>query len=740
MTKIRDGLYGLCVADALGVPAECRTREDLRENPITGMSGDGVHGQGIGFWSDDSSMTLCLAKSIAESGYFHTHDIMERFRQWFETGAYTPGGTCFDFGHTCAKAIHRYQRGVTPALCGSNKREENGNGSLMRILPLAFVLYGKYGKNVAYSSQAMADIHTISGLTHRHPLAQSACGIYISIACHILSGETIPMAVYDGVEKALEWYGSHSRFQPWVESWKSLAFVAQREESSIRSGSYVVESLEAALWCLLRTESYRDCVLRCVNLGYDTDSTAAIAGGLAGLYYGYSAIPREWLSLLAGKEIIEDCVQGLERYCMEHHLMLETPPHSLDAIRQSDRQSDWNTALDRKARTKDKDKFLGCLIGGAAGDALGYAVEFLPEQAIFSRYGKDGITEYQLQGGLGRISDDTQMTLFTANGLLAGKTRGSIRGIMASYLDYIAQAYQEWYKTQICNFPAKTDFKLCWLLNVPGLYARRAPGNTCMGAIEAGCRGSIENPVNNSKGCGGVMRAAPVGLYLGESQMAGLAVDLVAADAAALTHGHEMGYIPAAMLAHIVRLVSHSQEISLEEAVWDSVDAARRLFPRAVHLPEFLEKIQLAVNLAKQGGNDLEAIHALGPGWCGDEALAVAVYCALKYQDDFDKALRAAVNHGGDSDSTGAITGNILGAYLGLSRIPEKYTRHLELLDVLTEISEDLYYDCQINEYTIAQDPRDIAWEKKYAEITYRGKTTGDAQQKGRSIKWETES
>lgn len=721
MTKIRDGLYGLCVADALGVPAECRTREDLRENPITGMSGDGVHGQGIGFWSDDSSMTLCLAKSIAESGYFHTHDIMERFRQWFETGAYTPGGTCFDFGHTCAKAIHRYQRGVTPALCGSNKREENGNGSLMRILPLAFVLYGKYGKNVAYSSQAMADIHTISGLTHRHPLAQSACGIYISIACHILSGETIPMAVYDGVEKALEWYGRHSRFEGCLPIWKHLPFVAQRKEESIRSGSYVVESLESALWCLLRTESYRDCVLRCVNLGYDTDSTAAIAGGLAGLYYGYSAIPREWLSLLAGKEIIEDCVQGLERYCMEHHLMLETPPHSLDAIRQSDRQSDWNTALDRKARTKDKDKFLGCLIGGAAGDALGYAVEFLPEQAIFSRYGKDGITEYQLQGGLGRISDDTQMTLFTANGLLAGKTRGSIRGIMASYLDYIAQAYQEWYKTQICNFPAKTDFKLCWLLNVPGLYARRAPGNTCMGAIEAGCRGSIENPVNNSKGCGGVMRAAPVGLYLGSSQMAGLAVDLAAADAAALTHGHEMGYIPAAMLAHIVRLVSHSQDISLEEAVWDSTDAIRRLFPRAVHLPEFLKKIQLAVDLAKQGGNDLEAIHALGPGWCGDEALAVAVYCALKYQNDFDKALAAAVNHGGDSDSTGAITGNILGACLGLSRIPKKYTRNLELLDVLTEIAEDLYYDCQINEYTIPDAPRDIAWEKKYAEVTYEG-------------------
>ena len=127
MTRIRDGIYGLCVADALGVPAECRTREDLRQHPITGMSDGGIRGQNVGFWSDDSSMTLCLAKSIAQVGYFHTHDIMERFRQWFEKGAYTPGGICFDFGHTCAKAIHRYQRGVTPALCGSNKMEENGN-------------------------------------------------------------------------------------------------------------------------------------------------------------------------------------------------------------------------------------------------------------------------------------------------------------------------------------------------------------------------------------------------------------------------------------------------------------------------------------------------------------------------------------------------------------------------------------------------------------------------------------
>ena len=404
---------------------------------------------------------------------------------------------------------------------------------------------------------------------------------------------------------------------------------------------------------------------------------------------------------------------------MEHHLMPEASPHNLDAIRRADRWSQWNTALDQKATVKNKDKFLGCFIGGAAGDALGYAAEFLSEDEIVSRYGKEGITEYHLQDGLARISDDTQMTLFTANGLLVGQTRGCLRGIMAPYSDYVAQAYQEWYKTQVSNFPATENFHTCWLLHVPGLYVRRAPGATCMGAIAGGASGSIERPINNSKGCGGVMRVAPVGLYLGSSWMAGLAADLVAADVAALTHGHELGYIPAAMFSHMVRLLSHSTDISLEAAVQDGMKAIRRIFPQAVHLPTFLEKIQLALQLAKTGGHDLAAIHALGEGWCGDEALAIAVFCAVKYQDDFDKALLAAVNHGGDSDSTGAVTGNLLGAYLGLSRIPEKYTKHLELLDVIAEIAEDLYDDCQINEYSYSEDPRDIAWEKKYAEVTY---------------------
>ena len=179
---------------------------------------------------------------------------------------------------------------------------------------------------------------------------------------------------------------------------------------------------------------------------------------------------------------------------------------------------------------------------------------------------------------------------------------------------------------------------------------------------------------------------------------------------------------PAAMLAHIVRLVSHNDEITLKEAVLDSKIAMKRIFAHAVELPDFLKLIGRAVELSESNIADLDAIRKLGQGWVGDEALAIAIYCAMKYDLDFDKAIIAAVNHGGDSDSTGAIAGNILGAYLGLSAIPEKYTKNLELLDVITEIAEDLYYDCQINEYTYSEDPRDMAWEKKYVDITYGGK------------------
>lgn len=380
----------------------------------------------------------------------------------------------------------------------------------------------------------------------------------------------------------------------------------------------------------------------------------------------------------------------------------------------------YSTPLDKLPKKKNLDKFRGCLIGGAAGDALGYPIEHLTEHFLFATLGEKGLTEYRPLNGMARISDDTQMTLFTANGLLFGTTRGCMRGIMGTYPSYIKGSYRDWYKTQFESFEhCNRKFTTSWLLNVPEMFADRGPGRTCLTSIDADCYGTIEKPINDGKACGGVMRVAPIGLYFGESGMAPLAIDLMGADVAALTHGHEMGYIPAAMLVHIIRLVSHIEEINLKDAVLDSMTAMEMLFPEAKEMPAFLNLIKKAIALSERNTPDLEAIHELGEGWVGDEALAIAIYCALKYSNDFDKALIAAVNHKGDSDSTGAITGNMLGAYLGLSKIPEKYITNLELVDVITEIADDLYYDCQLDEYKSTKEPRDIAWEKKYVYISY---------------------
>lgn len=367
---------------------------------------------------------------------------------------------------------------------------------------------------------------------------------------------------------------------------------------------------------------------------------------------------------------------------------------------------------------KDIDKYRGCIIGGAVGDALGFAVEFMQDETIFQKFGESGITEYELINGVAQISDDTQMTLFTANGLLLGTTRGMTRGIMGSYPGYIALCYKEWYKTQYEPYPLNEKYPYSWLINVPELFASRAPGNTCLSAIESGIEGTIQEPINRSKGCGGVMRVAPIGIYFGDKRITIDDVDMIGAETAALTHGHELGYIPAAALVHIIHLISH-QEISLVDAVNDAIVSMERLFPDSRHMNTFTALMKKAIELSEEDLDDLDAIRELGQGWVAEETLAIAVYCALKYSQDFEKAIVASVNHSGDSDSTGAVTGNILGAYLGMKAIPKKFLDNLELKDVILEIADDLFNDCKISEYG---SYRDEIWEQKYIYKTYKPK------------------
>ena len=204
--------------------------------------------------------------------------------------------------------------------------------------------------------------------------------------------------------------------------------------------------------------------------------------------------------------------------------------------------------------------------------------------------------------------------------------------------------------------------------------------------------GSVRNPINDSKGCGGVMRVAPVGLFFKNTDSISQ-TDMLAAEASAITHGHELGYIPSATFAHIINLISHTN-IPLKEAVNDSISHTEKLFKNAENIRYFVRLMKKAVKLSEKNHSDLDAIHELGEGWVAEETLAIAVYCALKYENDFEKAVITSVNHNGDSDSTGAVTGNIIGAYLGIEAIPQKFLVPVEISDVISEIAEDLYkYD-----------------------------------------------
>lgn len=370
-----------------------------------------------------------------------------------------------------------------------------------------------------------------------------------------------------------------------------------------------------------------------------------------------------------------------------------------------------------------RDKFRGCLIGGAVGDALGYAVEFCSEREIFTKYGEDGISEFDLKNGKAIVSDDTQMTMFTATALLDAVTRGRMRGIMGKFEEYIALEYGGWYLTQTEPFPVdiKENYaKYSWIMNLPELYKRRAPGNTCLSALASGNIGTVDDPINESKGCGGIMRVAPIGLYFANgnhTDMKRSEIDLIGAGAAAITHGHELGYIPAAAFVHIINLLANNENISVIDAVADSVVIMRKIFKESDRLVNFHRLMENAAYLAESSDNDIDAIHKLGEGWVAEETLAIAVYCAIKYQNDFEKAVCTSVNHNGDSDSTGAVCGNILGAYLGLSNIPQKYKDDLEFYNVLMILADDLLDDCMMSEYG---DFYDEAWSEKYIKKTYK--------------------
>ena len=354
---------------------------------------------------------------------------------------------------------------------------------------------------------------------------------------------------------------------------------------------------------------------------------------------------------------------------------------------------------------KKMDKIRGSLIGGAIGDALGYQIEF--NTGIKDKQ----VTKYQNNYGI--ISDDTQMTLFTANALLSCVTRGASKGISASPIIYIYNSYLDWLQTQTSK---ENINKVCWIRDIPELNEKRAPGNTCISALLSGKKGTLNEPINDSKGCGTIMRVAPIGLYIGGAEEAGM----LAAEASALTHGHPLAIIPSYVCAVLINILVKTNK-TIKEALDEAMNIYREKFN--IYNEEtnkyFIALVNKAIELSKKNITDIEAIEKLGGGWVAEEAFAIAIYSCLKYENSFKDAIICAVNHDGDSDSTGAIAGNIMGAYCGYSNIPKYYKNNLELKDIILELADDLAMEVPVDEY---KKNNDKYWISKYSNCNRDGK------------------
>jgi ADP-ribosylglycohydrolase len=342
-----------------------------------------------------------------------------------------------------------------------------------------------------------------------------------------------------------------------------------------------------------------------------------------------------------------------------------------------------------------REHFTGCLLGGAVGDALGWPVEFKDMDEIYKEYGPEGIQDMEPgEGGLFEITDDTQMTLFTAEGLLRAWTTARHIGGVPDFTATVRSSYLCWLNTQgeTPNTSYPEVILNGWLLAVEGLRRRRAPGDTCLSALREGIYSNNGIVANNSKGCGGVMRAAPAGLLAtrinnGDSGItARLAFDIGCATAV-LTHGHPSGYYPAGVLAAIIATIITGGSIE------EGIDISLGFLDGRIGSMETIDAVQSALDLWQNQdvSPSPESIESLGGGWVGEEALTISLYCTLVAGNDLVRGVRLAVNHSGDSDTTGAITGNIMGALLGVQAIPSDWLNQLELVDVIRQIGHDLF-------------------------------------------------
>lgn len=307
---VRALIYGHAIGDALGVPVEFSSRTERMVSPVTSMRSNFAREFPAGTWADDTSLSIALLESLGRLGKIDYTDIMDNFVKWYDDDEFTALGDPVDeVGMRTSTAILGFKCGMNPTNCGGDQESDNGNGSLMRIDPIVLYLHEKFGENLA-TDESMEIVHNISSLTHAHARSKIACGILILILNEILNGaKDLKIAIRDGISKAREFYSAREDFaNEFSENFARVSSenFAETPRDDIHSSGYVIDTLEASIWCLLNSKDYSECVLKAVNLGIETNTTAAVAGGVAGLFYGFDAIPAQWIDTLQAKSLLDE--------------------------------------------------------------------------------------------------------------------------------------------------------------------------------------------------------------------------------------------------------------------------------------------------------------------------------------------------------------------------------------------------------------------------------------------------
>lgn len=658
-------------------------------------------------FTDDTVMTLAVAKWLMDDPS-HKADSLVRIMQ--DMGRRYPNA---GYGGM----FRRWLNSDNPQPYGSY-----GNGSAMRVSPV-----GMYAKSL---DEALELARITASVTHNHPEG-------------IKGAQAVAAAVYMQLNEEFDVKGEVKRY---VEANFGYDLDIKLEDirNEYRFDASCQGSVPIAIMAFLQRYNALDTLRLAISMGGDSDTIGCMATSIAYAcpfnISSHTNIPEDVVAKcreLLPKELLEinDRFEAFVTRPLYQSYYLHTRN-----IFAGEYPSDKYGEKEEERKRRVKDCIRGSLMAGAAGDALGYPVEFMSRNAILARYGDKGITEFKLDSdGKALVSDDTQMTLFTANGMLMGLTRGYMRGIGGDPKDYVDGAYIDWYYTQTVNKKSECDdFHYTWLRDLPELAHRRAPGITCLNACESLL--AHRDVENNSKGCGGIMRVAPMGLLdasFKESGGSGFYYKTVylaeaGAHIARVTHLHPLGYLPAALmtllLSRIVPLTPDEVKESIIDIINDGLDVMMNMYGNDyAKYKEYLRALTLkAVNLAHSNISDIQAIMQLGEGWTAEEAWAISLYCVIRHIDNMKEAIIAAVNHDGDSDSTGSITGNIMGAIYGYEAIKrerlfcpygKKFEDTIELHNIILAIADDLYTGCIISEYDPIDTPEKKQWYARYCEM-----------------------